>query len=290
MKALSKAPLLLPLIILLNSCSISSPLAQTPPPSPSPSPAKLPPATPPKPAPSSIKTSPSPATITKHPLKVYTTSLNGTTFTAVTFDRRDHKLKVLDQKQGPGSQFTSASEAASTVKGSLAAINGGFFTPDGQPIGLVITNGEARGSFNSSSFLGTGILDAQNLTLSSRKNYTKSSELLQSGPRLLWPGQPLTGLSVKNSRPRSLLIWDGKNHFGIVHASSATLQGLSNNLKAQPLPDFHITHALNLDGGTSSDLWASSIIPGGGITKRSFFNKNVRNYLVLQKKKNTPVP
>jgi uncharacterized protein YigE (DUF2233 family) len=222
-----------------------------------------------------------PAPSNPHPLKVHTASLNGTTFTVVTFDRRDYTLKVVDQKNGPGSQFRSAQAAA---QGSLAAINGGFFNPDGSPLGLVITSGEARGTFNSASFLGTGILDAKNLTLATRQSYRKSPELLQAGPRLVWKGEPLTGLSAKNERPRSFLIWDGQNHFGLAHANTATLQGLANNLKSQPLPGFNLQYALNLDGGTSCDLWVSDSVPGGPTTKRSFFTKDARNYLALKKR------
>jgi uncharacterized protein YigE (DUF2233 family) len=222
-----------------------------------------------------------PAPSNQHPLKVHTASLNGTTFTVVTFDRRDYTLKVVDQKNGPGSQFRSAQAAA---QGSLAAINGGFFNPDGSPLGLVITSGEARGTFNSASFLGTGILDAKNLTLATRQSYRKSPELLQAGPRLVWKGEPLTGLSAKNERPRSFLIWDGQNHFGLAHANTATLQGLANNLKSQPLPGFNLQYALNLDGGTSCDLWVSDSVPGGPTTKRSFFTKDARNYLALKKR------
>ena len=218
---------------------------------------------------------------TRHPLKVRIASLNGTKFTSITFDRRDYFLKVIDQKGGPGSQFDSAKDAGS---GGLAAINGGFFNPDGSPLGLVITGGEARGAFNSASFLGTGILDGKNVTLSTRTNYKRSSELLQTGPRLVWAGETLTGLSSDNERPRSLMIWDGENHFGLVHADSATLKGLSNNLKSQPLPGFDIKYAVNLDGGTSCDLWVSGSVSGGGFSKNSFLRKKARNYLALRKR------
>ncbi|MEN8871921.1 MAG: phosphodiester glycosidase family protein [Akkermansiaceae bacterium] len=217
----------------------------------------------------------------KHPLKVRTATLNGTKFTAVTFDRRDYYLKVIDQKGGPGSQFDSAQAAGS---GGLAAINGGFFNPDGSPLGLVISGGESRGAFNSASFLGTSILDGQNVTLSTRTNYQRSNELLQTGPRLVWGEESLTGLSSYNERPRSLMIWDGKNHFGLVHANTATLIGLSNNLKSQPLSGFDIKYAVNLDGGTSCDLWVSGSVSGGGFNKNSFFRKKARNYLALHKR------
>ncbi len=258
-----------------------------PPPAPAPPVVAAPlppiPQIPPNPAiaPKVAPSQPTPTVTPRHPLKVRTASLNGTKFTAVTFDRRDYFLKVIDQKNGPGSQFDSAQAAGS---GGVAAINGGFFNPDGSPLGLVISGGEARGSFNSASFLGTGILDGKNVMLATRENYQPSTELLQTGPRLVWAGETLTGLTSTNERPRSLMIWDGNNHFGLVHADTATLKGLSNNLKSQPLPGFEIKYAVNLDGGTSCDLWVSESVPGGGFNKNSFFRKKARNYLALRKR------
>lgn len=293
MKLLWNSPFIFSLIALLGSCSVTIPNARPPIPS-----LPLVPRTNPvalsAPAPLSTSTpseiapkEPPPPIILKanpphsHPLKVSSSSLNGTTFTAVTFDGRDYFLKVIDQKEGPGSEFTRAEFAG---QGSLAAINGGFFNPDGSPLGLVITDGQSRGAFNASSFLGTGIIDGENTTLSDRKSYQESSELLQSGPRLVWDKESLTGLSKSKERPRSFVIWDGHNHFGIGHADRATLQGLANNLQAQPFEGFHIKYAINLDGGTSCDLWVSNQIPGGGFTKSSLFRKKARNYLALRKR------
>ncbi|MDC0187591.1 phosphodiester glycosidase family protein [Verrucomicrobia bacterium] len=287
MKLLWKSHLILLLIALLGSCSVTTPRARPPipplPTVPRADPLALPARavsmiTPQDPPPSPILSAlPSQS----HPLKVNSASLNGTTFTAVTFDRRNYFLKVIDQKEGPGTEFTGAEFAG---QGSLAAINGGFFNPDGSPLGLVITDGQSRGAFNSHSFLGTGIIDGENTILSHRKSYQKSSELVQSGPRLVWDQERLTGLSKSKERPRSFVIWDGNNHFGIGHADRATLQGLANNLQAQPFEGFHIKYAINLDGGTSCDLWVSTQIPGGGFTKSSLFRKKARNYLALRKR------
>ena len=288
MTFLQKIALILP--VFFNACS--SPAPQFPPQNPPtpaadqpivPPPSPAPPAVTiqPKPTPAPRISPPLPAPGPKHPLKVRTASLNGTEFTAVTFDRRDYFLKVVDQKNGPGSQFSSAQDAG---VGHLAAINGGFFSPEGKPAGLVITGGEVRGYFNSKSSIGTGILDGRNVTLSYRDSYQKSDELLQTGPRLVWANETLTGLSTTNDRPRSLMIWDGQDHFGLVYADSATLKGLSNNLKSQPLKGFKIKYAVNLDGGTSCDLWISESVPGGGLTRNSFFRKKARNYLVLKKR------
>ena len=287
MKLLWKSHLILLLIALLGSCSVTTPRARPPipplPTVPRADPLALPARavsmiTPQNPPPSPILSAiPSQS----HSLKVSSASLNGTTFTAVTFDRRNYFLKVIDQKEGPGTEFARAEFAG---QGSLAAINGGFFNPDGSPLGLVITDGQSRGAFNSHSFLGTGIIDGENTILSHRKSYQKSSELIQSGPRLVWDQERLTGLSKSKERPRSFVIWDGNNHFGIGYADRATLQGLANNLQAQPFEGFHIKYAINLDGGTSCDLWVSTQISGGGFTKSSLFRKKARNYLALRKR------
>lgn len=276
MKTLSS--IVLALVMVVTSCS-HRPVE--PPPASEPIPQAAVPAKPPTPAIAPKVTPPVPDTSPRHPLRVRTGSLHGTEFTAVTFDRRDFYLKVIDQKGGPGSQFDSAQAAGS---GSLAAINGGFFSPEGKPVGLVISGGEARGAFNSGSFLGTGILDGKKVSLATRKTYKRSSELLQTGPRLVWEGESLTGLSRNNERPRSFMIWDGRNHFGLAYADTATLKGLSNNLKSQPLGGFDIKYAVNLDGGTSCDLWVSDSVSGGGFNKSSFFKKKARNYLALRKR------
>lgn len=287
MKLLWKSHLILLLIALLGSCSVTTPRARPPipplPTVPRADPLALPARavsmiTPQNPPPSPILSA---LPLQSHPLRVSSTSLNSTTFTAVTFDRRNYFLKVIDQKEGPGTEFARAEFAG---QGSLAAINGGFFNPDGSPLGLVITDGQSRGAFNSHSFLGTGIIDGENTILSHRKSYQKSSELVQSGPRLVWDQERLIGLSKSKERPRSFVIWDGNNHFGIGYADRATLQGLANNLQAQPFEEFHIKYAINLDGGTSCDLWVSTQIPGGGFTKSSLFRKKARNYLALRKR------
>ena len=291
MKLLRKSHLIFSLIALLGSCSVTTPHARLPGP-PLPTVPRAKPVALSAPAPISTPLevtpkNPPPPPILKakpphsHPLKVSSSSLNGTSFTAVTFDGRDYFLKVIDQKEGPGTEFARAEFAG---QGSLAAINGGFFNPDGSPLGLVITDGKSRGAFNASSFLGTGIIDGENTTLSDRKSYQESSELLQSGPRLVWDQERLTGLSKSKERPRSFVIWDGNNHFGIGHADRATLQGLANNLQAQPFEELHIKYAINLDGGTSCDLWVSNQISGGGFTKSSLFRKKARNYLALRKR------
>jgi hypothetical protein len=229
-------------------------------------------------------TKPKAESIPFHSLRARTIERRGIKLTLVSFDRRNYRLVVADQSSGPGSRYDDAKDAGD---GHLASINGGFFTPAGGPLGLVVTDGNHRGGVNRASFLGTGFFLGPKAKLLSRTDYLATSpsheEVLQSGPRLVWSGDTPTGLSNKDERPRSFLLWDGKEHFALGYANSASLKGLSSLLQSQPISGFKIAYALNLDGGRSCDFWVSSSVNGGGFTRSSFFKKDVRNYLVLKR-------
>ena len=106
--------------------------------------------------------------------------------------------------------------------------------------------------------------------------------MLQTGPFLVEGGRSVSGLSNDEPRVRSLLLWDGKNHFAIAQCEPISLHNLGGALAKQPLPGFDIEVALNLDGGRSADLNISSKVPGGPINLRRWWNKPVRNYLIIQ--------
>jgi uncharacterized protein YigE (DUF2233 family) len=221
------------------------------------------------------------------PTKLHQISHNGIVFNLVTFDSRNQHLVVADQSNGPASAWAAADSAAKAHDG-IAAINAGFFTPAGKPLGIVISKGEKRGFFNKSS-LGSGLFyhTANGATISrssawSTLSKNPPSHLLQSGPMLLEKSKPVSGLSSQNARPRSFIATDGKNHWCIGHANSCTLSQLSKALTSLKTPGFKASTALNLDGGRSSDLWVSSKVNGGSKTIRPFWNKPVRNFLILK--------
>jgi uncharacterized protein YigE (DUF2233 family) len=221
------------------------------------------------------------------PTKLHQISHQGILFNLVTFDTRNYHLIVADQPNGPGSEWADAATAAKAHDG-LAAINAGFFTPEGKPLGIVISNGKKDGSFNRSS-LGSGLFyhtsTSANISRSSAwSTLSKNppSHLLQSGPMLLEISKPVTGLSTKNPRPRSFIATDGNNHWCIGHADSSSLSQLSEALASLKIPGIKVSTALNLDGGRSSDLWVSSIVIGGSKQIRPFWNNPVRNFLILK--------
>ena len=221
------------------------------------------------------------------PLAYHSVLSQGITISAVYFDDRKFQLTVADQADGCGSQWLDAESAALSCDG-YAAINGGFFTPEGKPLGLLVASGIKRGSLNNSS-LGAGIfISSKNKSAIVRRElYAPSSvannveNLLQAGPMLVEHGKATIGLSDHNERPRSFIAWDGKHHWAIGHIHSSTLAGVAKALSETSLNGFKASTVLNLDGGRSSDLWAGPRVPSGSKTHRSFLNKPVRNYLVI---------
>lgn len=221
------------------------------------------------------------------PPKIVSKTISNIQFQGVSFDSRSHSLKTVDQANGPGSQYVSARDCA-TKHQALLAINAGFFTPEGKPLGLVISDGNRSGAWNSGSSLGSGIyrIDASgNASISRRtqaSNVSNSTELLQAGPLLIENHQPITGLDPSKSAMRSILLHDGGHRWWIGIASPCSLADLSRTLSSQSPADWKISHALNLDGGRSTDLFVSSKIPGGTLERKSLMNRQVRNFLILK--------
>ncbi len=213
--------------------------------------------------------------------------ISGISFEGVAFDSRDHRLVVVDQPKGPGTRFDDA-EAAGLSIGGVAAVNAGFFTPEGAPLGLVVSGGKSSGAWNSASSLGSGVWYESNgrMAISRREALGKSStatmrELLQAGPMLVHNGQAVGGLDAAKTSARSFILWDGGTRWWMGRASPCSLAALGNALAHGQPAGWKIQQALNLDGGRSADLWVSSRIPGGPLTRRGILNRPVRNFLVL---------
>ena len=210
-------------------------------------------------------------------------NLSGIPVTLVTFDSRTHQLKVADQPVGPGSTWADAQAAAVSMDG-IAAVNGGFFTPEGGPLGLVVSDGKRSGAMNRASSLGAGFYEG-GITPSLRRREGWSAgaaEALQSGPFLIERGKAVAGLSDVSSTARTIIGWDGGTRWFLARTGRCSLASLSAALQGSSPGGVRAAFVLNLDGGRSSDLWISSSVQGGPVTERPLWNKPVRNFLVLQ--------
>ncbi|MEC9055140.1 MAG: phosphodiester glycosidase family protein [Verrucomicrobiota bacterium] len=203
------------------------------------------------------------------------------------FDDRNYSISVADKEQGPQTEWPTAKAAAKAHK-ALAAINAGFFTPEGRPLGLVIENGRQIGTWNAQSSLASGLLSVEKSPRLLRRQHWRSfsptSHLVQAGPLLVENSLAVNGLDDGEHCPRSFLTWDGGSRWAFGYCEKATLSELALSLAAQPLKQLDITTALNLDGGRSSDLWVSPEVPGGPLTTRKLWNRPVRNYLLLHRR------
>lgn len=215
--------------------------------------------------------------------------VSGISLEGVAFDSRSHRLRVADQTGGPSSQWPD-SQAAGQSLGGIAAINAGFFTPQGTPLGLVVTGGTARGGWNGASSLGSALWfeDGSGRSGIARRENIGSAgargmrELIQAGPLLVERRSPVAGLDGTKSSPRTVLLWDGGTRWIMARSSASTLQQISQALAGSSPAGWPIVSALNLDGGRSAEIWISDQVAGGGTFTRPIWNKPVRNFLILK--------
>lgn len=138
----------------------------------------------------------------------------------------------------------------------LLAINGGFFSPNKTPLGLRISNYQILNPFRQISWWGVFSVQNRRAKISSSRDFVLKKNIefaIQAGPRLLIDGD------IPSLRPgfanRSVL---GINAQGKVLIIVTENLPISTTDMAEMLkkPPFNCVDALNLDGGSSSQLHA----------------------------------
>lgn len=197
--------------------------------------------------------------------------------TAVIFSENDYRVAVEDNPSASGRLEDSAPRAKAE-----AGINGGYFHQDMTPLGLVIIDGKTRHSFEKAKLL-SGILvqHAKSLRLIRSENHnqdTNTIAAIQAGPWLVDKGRAVAGLNAVKRARRTIVATDGKGKWALISLSPVTLADAAGVLRAAPLfGENSAANALNLDGGSSTALWADLrpnplSIPEFGA---------VRNYVVI---------
>lgn len=157
--------------------------------------------------------------------------------------------KTLSLKNASADQFAEHSKA-------LLSVNGGFFDHEFNPLGLRINNKKLENPLKRISWWGIFYVKNNIPRITNVRNFSHDNDIdfaIQSGPRLLIKG---TIPSLKpGAADRSALgiTQDGKVIILVSTNAAMTTHELAQLLKSPPLS---CTDAINLDGGSSSQLYA----------------------------------
>jgi hypothetical protein len=198
------------------------------------------------------------------------------------FTSRAFRLEVIDLGGGPEAAYPTP-EAALRAEGCVAGVNGGFFHPDWQPAGLVISKGQRINRFETAKLL-SGVIysDDRGIHLVRRgrfQDHPHISALLQTGPYLVENASPVRGLSASDSRRRTFIATDWRGHWVIgATPSSLTLGDLGEGLASpDALTPWRVDRAINLDGGSSTGFFFDRGADRAPVTLQPW--KRVRNLL-----------
>jgi uncharacterized protein YigE (DUF2233 family) len=174
----------------------------------------------------------------------------------VFFDSDRCTLRVLDQT----SQSNAALDRRLSGTRAVAGCNGGYFTPEFTPLGLMIAEGKRTGSFHKADLLTAVLMVRKGRPLLLwRDEFAESngiSDLLQCGPRLVMAGKIVPGLKDSRARERTFVFTDIAGHWAIGGCRFATLRELAAMLASpKVISEMKVQRAANLDGGGSSGLW-----------------------------------
>lgn len=200
---------------------------------------------------------PSPGEGVTHSVQRVTRAGGEATLHFVSFEAAAHHLRVIDQ--GPAGRESLAEAMLRT--GCLAGVNGGYFHPDFEPVGMLVSDGKIiRGPQRAMLLSGALVVTRNHMKLLRATDPLpgkNAQQALQSGPFLVEGGKAVAGLNEVRSARRTALAMGGKGRWALVSASALTLAEIGAIL-AEPalLPGgLKVERALNLDGGSSTALW-----------------------------------
>lgn len=216
--------------------------------------------------------------------------LGGDKMELFAFNGAEMGLKVMDEGGNSKKLNYGGHEKAFVSRLCVAGVNGGFFTKENNPLGLVIQNGKRLHTLETGSFAVAGVLfdNGKKVELLRSRDYLALSkekrsqvkEALQGGPFLVEKGKVVKGLDKEKKASRTFIATNGKGIWLLGVSSSLSLAELAQWL-ANPadMGGFTVTQALNFDGGSSSLFWLKD---KGSMMYPS---KPVRNYLGISPRK-----
>lgn len=143
---------------------------------------------------------------------------------------------------------------------ALLAINGGYFDPDYNSLGLRINQGKIFSALKSISWWGIFLIKNQQPAIIGAKEYLPHKDIsfaIQAGPRLLIDGKPTKLTSRVDSRSAICVTQANQIIIAVTEHLPLTTINLANILRtSEKNGGLACRDALNLDGGHSSQLYA----------------------------------
>ncbi|MDQ2824621.1 MAG: phosphodiester glycosidase family protein [Verrucomicrobiota bacterium] len=170
------------------------------------------------------------------------------------FSTKAVRLRVVDQSDGPRLDLAEVMRAGKY----LAGVNGGYFDPDYQPIGLLIVDGTIVSPLQRARLL-SGVLSSaggkvQIWRFNEFPRQQKFDAAIGCGPMVVDLAKPVRGLESTRGARRTFAAVERGDRAAIGFCSEVSLADLSGIL-ASGIGDFKIQRALNFDGGSSSAFW-----------------------------------
>lgn len=163
-------------------------------------------------------------------------------------------LKKLSLSPIVSNEATTVKEMLKKNK-ALLTINASFFDPLKKPLGLIIKNKKNLNPLRSVSWWGVFTIENAIAKIIAKKDFKPSPTIetaIQTGPRLIENGELISGLK-ENVSAKSALCTVATPSQAFIFASEGVL---STSALAGILKDhFHCNAALNLDGGSSTQLY-----------------------------------
>jgi uncharacterized protein YigE (DUF2233 family) len=143
---------------------------------------------------------------------------------------------------------------------ALVAINGGFFDPLHNPLGLRVQNGKQLNPIRPISWWGIFSMHNHRATITAQKYFAENTPAdfaIQSGPRLVVNGNIPKLKDNYDARSALAIDRQGNVIIAITENAAITTSQFARILQASTSADgLNCYNALNLDGGNSSQLFA----------------------------------
>ncbi|KTD00172.1 hypothetical protein Lgee_1084 [Legionella geestiana] len=169
-------------------------------------------------------------------------------------DLKNYRFSTM-LAQSLGKPHASVHELAANSN-ALIASNGGFFDKNYRPLGLRLSNHQLLSPLKNVSWWGVFFTDGKRARIESPRHFHRTSGMdfaIQSGPRLLVNGQIPPLRPGRAERTALCIPRDGRVILVVTDNTPLTTTELAQRLRKSPL---HCMDALNLDGGSSSQLSA----------------------------------